>query len=259
MVNKLWLTVLAFGAALGAGAAEMVLMQGGEFTMGSADGKADEKPHQVEVSPFYIDKYEVTQKEYSELTGQNPSRFQGDEKPVERVRWTDAAFYCNLRSQKEGLKPCYNTETWECDFSADGYRLPTEAEWEFAARGGNKSKGYTYSGSNVLGDVGWYRENVKIGVDEVLDPDYGTHPVAMKSPNELGLYDMSGNVAEWCQDRYGRYSSDAQTDPTGPETGTIRVYRGGYWFIDAEWGQVFFRDAYSHTEKNDFVGLRLAL
>ena len=232
----------------------MSVVEGGTFMMGYGEynyWRPYTPAHQVTLSSsFSIGQTEVTQALWTAVMGSNPSYQQGKwgfienpNRPVEDVTWDDCQEFISRLNELTGRT----------------FRLPTEAEWEFAARGGNKSKGYTYSGSNVLGDVGWYRENVKIGVDEVLDPDYGTHPVAMKSPNELGLYDMSGNVAEWCQDRYGRYSSDAETDPTGPETGTIRVYRGGYWFAEAEWGQVFFRDGYSHTYKDDTVGLRLAL
>ena len=218
MKNKHWLTVLALSFAVGAGAAEMVLMPGGSFTMGDAKGKADEKPRQVELSPFYIDKYEVTQKEYSSLTGQNPSRFQGDEKPVERVRWTDAALFCNLRSQKEGLKPCYNTETWACDFSADGYRLPTEAEWEFACRAGSTGKFNFAGGERQLTKYAWVRKNSK---DQ-------THKVGSLKPNAAGLFDMYGNVAEWCNDYYTENPAGGK-DPRGAEAGAKRVLRGGSW------------------------------
>ena len=212
MKNKHWLAVLVWSFAVGAGAAEMVLMPGGSFTMGDAKGKADEKPRQVELSPFYIDKYEVTQKEYSGLTGQNPSRFQADEKPVERVRWTDAALFGNLRSQKEGLKPCYDPETWACDFSADGYRLPTEAEWEYACRAGSTED------PKKPAAFAWFRAN----------SDEKTHPVGTRKPNAFGLFDMYGNVMEWCNDFYAPELKGGQ-DPVGPATGAKRVLRGGSW------------------------------
>ena len=177
----------------------MVFVQGGTYQMGSNSGDDDEQPiHTVTVSSFYMDKTEVTQAEYRKVMGKNPSHFSGcDDCPVESVSWHDA----NAYAKKVGK------------------RLPTEAEWEYAARGGNKSKGYTYSGSNDLDAVGWYRSN----------SGSKSHPVAQKQPNELGLYDMSGNVWEWCWDWYGDYSSSSQTDPQGSNSGEYRVLRGGPW------------------------------
>ena len=176
----------------------MVFVEGGTYQMGS-NSESDEKPiHTVTVSSFYMDKTEVTQAEYRKVMGKNPSKFSGcDDCPVENVSWHDANEYAKKV----------------------GKRLPTEAEWEYAARGGNKSKGYSYSGSNDLDAVGWYDNN----------SSGKTHPVAQKQPNELGLYDMSGNVWEWCSDRYGDYSSSSQTDPQGSNSGEYRVLRGGSW------------------------------
>jgi sulfatase modifying factor 1 len=180
----------------------MVFVAGGTFQMGSSSGDSDEKPiHTVTVSSFFMDKTEVTQAEYRKVMGKTPSHFRGcDDCPVEKVSWHDA----NAYAKKVGK------------------RLPTEAEWEYAARRGNKSKGYTYSGSNDLNSAGWYDNN----------SGRKTHPVAQKQPNELGLFDMSGNVWEWCTDWYdeGYYSGSPQTDPQGSNSGTSRVLRGGSWY-----------------------------
>ena len=157
--------------------------------------------------------------------GNNPSRFKGDNLPVERVSWYDAVEFCNRLSRKEGLTPEYTISgkdvTW--NRSADGYRLPTEVEWEYAARGGNKSRGYRFSGSDDPKEVAWYSAN----------SGEKTHPVGQKKPNELGIYDMSGNVWEWVWDWYGSYSSTSQTDPRGPYSGSYRVLRGGSWNLYA--------------------------
>ena len=202
----------------------MIFVQGGTFQMGSNSGDSDEKPvHTVTVNDFYISKYEVTQKEWKEVMGSNPSYFKGDNLPVEQVSWYDAVEFCNKKSRKEGLTPCYSGsgKSITCNFNANGYRLPTEAEWEYAARGGNKSKGYKYSGSNTIGDVAWYSSN----------SGNKTHQVGTKQANELGISDMSGNVWEWCWDWYDNdyYSSSPRNDPTGPSSGSYRVLRGGGW------------------------------
>ena len=165
----------------------MIFVEGGTFQMGSNNGDSDEKPvHRVTVSDFYIGKYEVTQKEWYEVMGNNPSRFKGRNLPVEEVSWYDAVEFCNKKSKAEGLTPCYtgSRKNTKCNFSANGYRLPTEAEWAYAARGGIKSKGYKYSGSNTIGDVAWYISN----------SGSKTHTVGTKKANELGIYDMTGNV-----------------------------------------------------------------
>ena len=201
-----------------------VLVEAGTFRMGSTNGSNDEKPvHSVTISrAYYISKYEVTQKEWKEVMGTNPSHFKGDNLPVENVSWYDAVEFCNALSRKEGLKPAYlgSRENIRCDFSVNGYRLPTEAEWEYAARGGNKSRGFTKAGSNSVWNVGWLGAN----------SGGRTHDVGRMSPNELGIYDMSGNVWEWCWDWWEDYTSDSVTDPRGPSVGAYRISRGGSWF-----------------------------
>ena len=183
---------------------EMVKVNAGTFTMGATsemkDPYDDERPtHQVTLTNnYYMGKTEVTQALWKAVMGSNPSSFKGDNKPVENVSWNDCQTFIKKLNQATGKN----------------FRLPTEAEWEFAARGGNNSKHYQYSGSNNIDDVAW----------DTDDSD-GTHDVATKSPNELGLYDMSGNVSEWCQDVYGNYSSSAQTDPKGPTGESFRVLR----------------------------------
>ena len=211
---------------------EMVLVPGGSFMMGSDSGGSDERPmHKVNLSSFYIGKYEVTQGQYRSVSGSNPSYFpagnDADSRPVEQVTWFDAVSFCNLLSEREGFSKVYtiNGSSVSADYSRNGYRLPTEAEWEYAARGGNGNPGgYTYSGSNEPGSVAWYNSN----------SGGTTHAVGTKAGNGLGLYDMSGNVWEWCQDWYGSYGSSAQTDPMGAASGVGRVFRGGSWYFSAE-------------------------
>jgi formylglycine-generating enzyme required for sulfatase activity len=226
-------------------ASNFVYVEGGTFTMGSPIGEEDrednEVEHQVTVKSFYISKYEVTQKEYQEIMGTNPSYYKGNNLPVENVSWHDAIEYCNKRSIKEGLKPAYSGggDNVKCDWNANGYRLPTEAEWEFAAKGGTKEYlTVAYSGSNSADAVGWYRKNSGKKI----------HAVGQKQANSLGLYDMSGNVWEWCWDWYGEYQRGAQTDPRGPVSGTNRVLRGGVWWSDVQ----YLRSAYRHSK--DFEG-----
>ncbi len=214
----------------------MIFVKGGSFQMGSNDSNSDEKPiHSVTVSDFYIGKYEVTQKEWKAVMGSNPSNWKGDNLPVERVSWYDAVEFCNKKSEMEGLQKCYSGsgKNITCDFTKNGYRLPTEAEWEYAARGGNKSKGYKYSGSNNIGDVAWYTSN----------SGSKTHPVGTKRSNELGIYDMSGNVWEWCWDWYDEnyYSISPGSNPRGPNSGKFAVLRGGSWCFYAYYCRVAVR------------------
>ena len=200
----------------------MALIPAGEFIMGDDKGDADEKPaHKVQVGAFHIDSREVSQENYESLMKQNPSKFKGPDKPVEQVDWYRAVLYCNMRSLKEGLKPCYNPTTLVCDFEADGYRLPTEAEWEYACRAGTQTKYFFGDDPAKLKTYAWFKANA----------DKATHPVGQKDPNPWGLYDMHGNVAEWCHDVYGDayYQKGEGKDPRGPSTGNKRVLRGGGW------------------------------
>ena len=212
---------------------------------------SDEKPvHSVTVDSFYMKATEVTQKEWREVMGSNPSYFKGDNLPVENVSWYDAVKYCNALSKKEGRTPVYriNGSRVTANWSADGYRLPTEAEWEYAARGGKKSRGYKYSGSNSAGSVGWYNAN----------SGSKAHPVGQKQANELGLYDMSGNVWEWCWDWYGDYSSGSQRDPRGPSSGSYRVRRGGSWGDSGGYLRSAYRNRSSPGSSGYNLGFRLA-
>jgi formylglycine-generating enzyme required for sulfatase activity len=228
----------------------MVLVEGGTFRMGSTSGDSDEKPvHSVTVKSFYMGNYEVTQQEWVEVMGSNPSIFKGDNLPVENVSWYEAVDYCNKRSLKEGLIPAYrgSGDAVTCDFGASGYRLPTEAEWEYAARGGNRKASYMYAGGNSPDAVAWYGAN----------GGGCTHPVGTKQPNSLGLYDMSGNVFEWCWDRYGHYGSGGQTDPRGAASGSNRVDRGGSWGGAAVLVRSANRDSSTPYYRSSLLGFRL--
>ena len=218
---------------------KMVFVEGGTFTMGAtseqgSDADDDEKPtHRVTLSDYYIGETEVTQALWQAVMGNNPSYFKGDNLPVENVSHNDVKEFILKLNQKTGKT----------------FRLPTEAEWEYAARGGKKSKGYKYSGSDNIDDVAWYSEN----------SDDKTHPVKTKRPNELGIYDMSGNVWEWSSDWYGGYSSNAQTNPQGPSSGSARVIRGGSWYSNARYCRASNR--YNGNLSNLIInlGFRLAL
>ena len=232
---------------------EMVFVEGGTFQMGSTSGDIDEKPvHSVTLSDFNICKYEVTQGEYEAVMGTNPSKFKksGKDAPVEKVSWYDAVEYCNKLSDQEGLDCCYSDSgnNIKCDFNANGYRLPTESEWEFAARGGNKSIDYQYSGSNDPGQVAWYE----------INSGKKTHSVAGKQANELGIFDMSGNVWEWCWDMYGAYSSGTQNNPRGSSSGSRRVSRGGSWCNRAGRCKLANRDTVRPVDTGRLLGFRIA-
>ena len=227
----------------------MKFVGSGSFDMGSDSGSSDEKPvhHVTLTNDYYLGETEVTQELWEAVMGSNPSYFKGDKRPVETVSWNDCqTFIEKLNSLTAGKRP-----------AGRSFHLPTEAEWEYAAKGGNKSKGYTYAGSNTIGDVAWYDENsYKKGSNS---PDYGTHPVGQKSPNELELYDMSGNVSEWCFDWYGSYPSSSQTNPTGASSGSNRVNRGGSWGGNAAYFRSADRDFCWPTDSYTDLGLRLAL
>ena len=217
---------------------EMVAVEGGTFIMGAtpeqgSDCYDNEKPvHRVTLNNFHIGKYPVTQAQLQAVMGENPSSFKGDNLPVETVSWDDVQVFISRLNAATGKN----------------YRLPTEAEWEYAARGGNRSKGYKYSGSNNCNDAAWYYGN----------SGNTTHPVGTKSPNELGIYDMSGNVFEWCQDWYGEYNSSAQANPKGPSSGSYRVLRGGGWSGGARDCRVSDRYCYSPGNRDNDSGFRLA-
>ena len=225
---------------------EIVLVRGGTFTMGCTPVKGrdchnNEGPaHQVSLTDFHIGKYEVTQAQWLAVMGSNPSKFSGcDSCPVENISWIDVQDFLSKLNSMTGKR----------------YRLPTEAEWEYAARGGNQSRGYVFSGGSTyrsLDGVAWYGYN----------SDEKTHPVGQKLANELGLYDMSGNVDEWCQDWEGDYSSGSQTNPRGPSSGSYRILRGGSWDSTSIGPRVTHRNYLSPD--SDFTGLskigfRLAL
>jgi formylglycine-generating enzyme required for sulfatase activity len=228
-VKRVYVLVMAITISFSAGAQQhqspdMVLVEGGSFRMGSDNGEAAEKPvHTVTVKSFYMGRTEVTQKEWKEIMGNNPSGFRGDTLPVEQVSWYEAIEYCNKLSLKEGLTPVYrgSGDDIACDFSAAGYRLPTNAEWEYASRGGDKD----YNSTSMPGVL-----VLTVPPGTMITAAICTHQVGTKQPNSLGLYDMNGNVWEWCwDDWYGSYSGRSQSDPTGASMGTDRVIRGGGW------------------------------
>ena len=272
---------------------KMVRVQGGTFTMGATaeqggDADGDEKPaHKVTLSNYYIGETEVTQELWAAVMGSNPSEFKpkksdascgsydcfvSDAKKLNakkagtvriptRAEW-DAAM---VKTDGSLRRPVDNVSWDDCQefirklnqLTGKTFRLPTEAEWEFAARGGTKSRHYKFAGGNTLGSVAWYDKNAYDKGES--SPDFGTHPVARKAANELGLYDMSGNVWERCQDRWGDYSSSAQTNPKGPSSASNRVYRGGGWISFSRGCRVSNRDFSSPGGRDGYLGLRLAL
>ena len=227
---------------------DMITMQGGTFTMGATEDhityadNSEKPPHQVTLSTYQIGKTEVTQELWEAVTGKSLSQIarpngwtlygDGPDYPMYYITWDDCQEFITKLNELTGQQ----------------FRMPTEAEWEYAARGGNKSKGFTFSGSNNIADVAWYSEN----------SSNRSCPVANKAPNELGIYDMTGNVWEWCSDWYGDYSDAPQTNPTGPETGTERVVRGGCWGALVSGSHLSNRISYVPTFHSNSLGLRLA-
>jgi len=215
---------------------EMVFVEGGTFMMGCNDSICNSfyiPRHQVTLSSFYIAKYPVTQKQWMALMGENPSVYKGDDMPVNNITWHKTQYFINYLNEITGKN----------------YRLPTEAEWEFAARGGNKSEGYRYSGSDNLDEVAWFLDN----------SEGKLHPVGKKKPNELGIYDMSGNIREWCSDWHDYYLDIPQINPTGPEKGRYHLTRGGYFNTNNHFCIVWARNAVLHDPVFFTFGFRLVL
>ena len=276
----------------------LVFVEGGSFSMGQVDpdiggeGRSDdEQPvHTVKVSSFYMGKYEVTNQEVvdvftrgiesgalfvdsttvknnygnkQELLDLDDDECQivysrgglavqpgKENNPVIEISWYGAVVFCNLLSEIRGYDPAYDLSDWSCDFTVNGYRLPTEAEWEYAAKGGNNHDAYEYSGSNTAGDVGWYDDN----------SGGETHPVGGKAPNSLGIYDMTGNVWEWCFDWHGSdyYSDTSLVDPEGPGSGSLRVLRGGSWYVNTDYLRCANR-GWSYTPTSNMFGFRVVV
>jgi formylglycine-generating enzyme required for sulfatase activity len=238
---------------------EMISLPGVEFKMGSNSGNPDEAPeHAVKLTGFLMDKYEVTQDMLAKVQLPNPSHWnENPKKPVERVRWRDAKQYCNERSTLEGLKPCYNEKTadWDCDYTANGYRLPTEAEWEYACRAGTDGA-FDFGQADKLRQYAWFADNA----------EEKTHADGKKKPNRWGLYDMYGNVSEWCEDVYSPdyYKKSPAVDPVGPPSpgkDVQRVMRGGSWKSSAEMCRSTFRQGQKTGDTDacfytDYCGFR---
>jgi sulfatase modifying factor 1 len=205
---------------------ELLLVSAGEFVMGDPTGKPEEKPHAVAVAAFHIDVNPVTQELYQKVMGVNPSKQKNPQAPVAGVQWVDAARFCNKCSDVDGLRACYDLKTWTCDFDADGYRLPTEAEWEYACRAGTTSKYFFGDSPSDLPAHAWTKQNSEGKV----------RPVGQKAPNAWGLRDMHGNVWQWCNDWYDEhyYASSPKENPRGPVEGKQRVLRGGAWDSDPD-------------------------
>jgi len=281
LVASLTLAIDVARASAPPAADNFVLVKGGAFK----NIKSNYYGTGVTVSDFYIDKYDVTQKEWTEVMGSNPSKFKGDKLPVEMVSWYDSIEYCNRRSVKEGLKPYYNINrrkkdpnnqpdprfgdlddtkwTVTINEGANGYRLPTEAEWEYAASGGQLSRSYTYSGSDNVDEVAWYWRN---SGDKSLAGAWNwpliqqnhnqTKLAGAKQPNELGLYDMSGNVREWCWDWQADLVRNV-ADPRGSHRGFRRVWKGGGWMGDAFACASAYRGALAANGKGPDQGFRV--
>lgn len=269
--------ITAFSAtAQVAAPADFVLIRGGTFQMGSPESEDwrsnDETLHRVTVAPFYLARHEVTQKAYREVTGKNPSAFSGDELPVESVTWLEAVEFCNALSLREGRTPAYTVSgggaqvAW--NRAANGYRLPTEAEWECAARAGTSTPFYSRKtpGADDVNFYGHYPYQIEQNYfnDSVLETRPGVYraktlAVGSFAPNPNGLYDIYGNVGEWCFDYYAGYGTAAQTNPTGAASGTRRVYRGGGWNDFGKNLRSAYRAAMPQANSSHSVGIRLAV
>lgn len=250
-----------------------LLLEGGTFTMGSPDSERqrneDEVSHEVTVSAFYVDPYEVTQRDYETVMGENPSYFNGGDLPVENVTWYEAIEYCNRLSESRGLTPVYtvdgDTVTW--DRSADGYRLLTEAEWEYAARAGTTT--IFNAGDQITSDVANFEGSYPYLIEEnyvsrrdssVVTSSYRGTTIAVDSlaPNQFGLYNMYGNVSEWCFDYYGNYDLDNTSDPAGAVSGSLRVNRGGSYIDFAKHLRSAYRSATNPIDTDQNLGFRIA-
>jgi len=246
---------------------EMVAIPGGIFQMGSklmppfytiTLGSGElytiynrERPvHPVTLDPFKLSTTEITQEQYKTVMGVNPAKFQTGElnMPVDQVTWEEAVTFCNKLSKLTGLDTCYNLETWECDFTRNGFRLPTEAEWEYAYRAGLNLEYLSGNDTRDLERSAWYISNSSLS----------THPVASLDPNAAGLYDMAGNVWEWCNDYFGLYNCNSEVNPIGPPIGYYRVMRGGSWASAADECRAANRKTWESQRKYFAVGFRVA-
>ncbi|MFC1485836.1 SUMF1/EgtB/PvdO family nonheme iron enzyme [Candidatus Latescibacterota bacterium] len=237
--------------ALSSMSIRMVQVPGGSFLMGSEGGAGDERPvRKVTLSGFEFSSTEISQGQFNTIVGENPSYFKlDDNNPVERVSWLDAIMFCNRLSEKVGLELCYDTETGACDFTKNGFRLPTEAEWEYACRAESGSDYNLGDGESALDRAGWYQRN---GIER-------THPGGQKTPNAWGLYDMHGNVWEWCNDWYAEdtYASGAAENPTGPASGSERVLRGGSYLDQPQDSRSAKRRSFEPDEDYSDIGFRI--
>ena len=249
------------------GLAEFVLVEGGVSDIGSEEGYSIEQPvHPVEIGSFWIMTTEVTQKLWNFAEKKNPSKVRGDKRPVDNLSWYDAVEFCNKLSELDNLEPCYtiykkekdknNTDSHDkkkwvvvCNFNAGGYRLLTEAEWEYAAKGGSFSEGNIYSGGSDPKDISWYKSTSK----------RLSHPVGLKKGNELGIYDMSGNVSEWCWDRFSPvyYRKSPTINPKGAEKSSFRSIRGGNWSLSSKYITVYSRSFQGADNNNALIGFRI--